>query len=249
MKIEWVIESQEIDRVKAFVAEHVDSPFVQNRIKRNLRSKKPPVSKAEVWETHIGCLLTTQQRSGPKSAVSRFISKPFPLSYDACCQKSDVEAFCHAVLKEFGGIRRSSVISREIAANFDFLSSGGWQPTLKHLEAVRLESSPDTERRAADFLADHLKGIGPKQSRNLLQWLGLSRFETPIDSRITRWLNAFGFPLKLAAPALADRNYYNFVSEGFQELSTACGIEPCVLDAVIFASYDGNAWTEDNVGG
>lgn len=176
MKIEWVIESQEIDRVTAFVAEHRANPFVQNRIKRNLRSKKPPVSKAEVWETHIGCLLTTQQRSGPKSAVSRFMSKPFPLSYDVCRREQDVDAFSLSVLKRFGGIRRSSVISSEIASNFEYLNAGGWQPVLEHLEAVRLHSSPEAERAAADFLADKLKVIGPKQSRNLLQWLGLSRF-------------------------------------------------------------------------
>lgn len=249
MKIEWIIEPGEIDRVKAFVAEHRDNPFVQNRVKRNLRSNKPPISKAEFWETHVGCLLTTQQRSGPKSAVSRFMSKPFPLSYEACCKEPDVGKFCLAVLKRFGGIRRSSVISREVVENFDFLNDGGWLLTLEHLEAVRLHSSPEIERQAADFLADSLKGIGPKQSRNLLQWLGLSRFETPIDSRITRWLNSFGFPFKLTANALGDQNYYSFVSTGFQKLSTACGIEPCVLDAAIFASYDGDAWTEENVGG
>jgi len=52
------------------------------------------------------------------------------------------------------------------------------------------------------------------------------------------WLNDFGFPFKLTANALSDRNYYSLVSAGFQKLSMACGIEPCVLDAAIFASYD-----------
>jgi hypothetical protein len=73
-------------------------------------------------------------------------------------------------------------------------------------------------------LADNLTGIGPKQSRNLLQGVGLSQWETPIDSRITKWLNQFGFPLRLSANALSDRNYYNLVSEGFQRLCQASGI-------------------------
>jgi hypothetical protein len=77
--------------------------------------------------------------------------------------------------------------------------------------------------------------------------LGLTRYEIPIDSRITRWLNAFGFPVKLTAVVLQDRNYYNFVSEGFQRLCEACEIAPCVLDAAIFASYDKDLWTEENV--
>ena len=38
------------------------------------------------------------------------------------------------------------------------------------------------ERQAADYFADHFAGFGPKQSRNLLQSLGLARYEVPIDS-------------------------------------------------------------------
>ena len=91
------------------------------------------------------------------------------------------------------------------------------------------------------------KGFGPKQSRNLLQGLGISRFEIPIDSRITKWLNSIGFPVKLTANALQDRNYYNFVSDGFQKLCEACDIMPCVLDAAIFSSFDEGKWTEENV--
>lgn len=249
MKIEWIIEPEEIDRARTFVTNLRDNAFVQDRIRRNLRPDKPPVSRAEFWEKHVGCLLTTQQRSGPNSAVSRFMSKPFPLTYVACSQVEEVEVFCLAAFKKFGGLRRSSIISAELATNLAFLIDGGWEPTLEHLDAVRQQSSPEIERAAADFLADNLKGIGPKQSRNLLQWLGLSRYETPIDSRITRWLNDFGFPFKLSANALSDRNYYNLVSEGFQRLSLACGVEPCVLDAAIFASYDGDGWTAENVGG
>jgi hypothetical protein len=91
------------------------------------------------------------------------------------------------------------------------------------------------------------RGFGPKQSRNLLQWIGLSRYEVPLDSRLTRWLNRLGFPVRLSADLLGSRHYCHFVSSGFQRLSEACGIVPCVLDAAIFASYDEGGWTEDNV--
>ena len=96
----------------------------------------------------------------------------------------------------------------------------------------------ETETEAADLIDHRLKGFGPKQSRNLLQSLGLTKYEVPIDSRITRWLNDFGFPVKLSATALSDLDYYKFVSEGFRELCDACGIYPCVLDAAIFSSFD-----------
>jgi thermostable 8-oxoguanine DNA glycosylase len=86
-----------------------------------------------------------------------------------------------------------------------------------------------------------LKGFGPKQSRSLLQELGLTRYEIPIDVRITKWLNDFGFPVTLSGDASSDRNYYRFVSEGIRELCKACRIYPCLLDAAIFSSYDKDA--------
>jgi hypothetical protein len=73
MRIEWIIDDYDIARVKAFYQKHRGSPFVKLRIERNLRSDRPSVSKSEVWECLVGCLLTTQQRSGPLTPVSRFI--------------------------------------------------------------------------------------------------------------------------------------------------------------------------------
>lgn len=70
-----------------------------------------------------------------------------------------------------------------------------WRDTAEVLENVRLNPNPETERHAVRFIDEHYQGFGPKQSRNLLQGLGLSRFEIPIDSRITKWLNEFGFPV------------------------------------------------------
>jgi hypothetical protein len=77
--------------------------------------------------------------------------------------------------------------------------------------------------------------------------LGLTRHEIPIDSRITKWLNDFGFPVHLSANALADTNYYCFVMDGFQALCRTCEVAPCVLDAAIFSSFDDGGWTEENI--
>ncbi len=248
MRLDWIIDDDDIARVKAFYERHQENPFVRFRIERNLRTDKPALTKGQFWECMVGCLLTTQQRSGPTSPVSRFIqSRPFRISIEVCRKQTDLASFALGVLKKFGGLRRSTTISEELATNMRFLEAGGWKDTLHHLEQVRLNPSPKTERRAAEFLADKLTGIGPKQSRNLLQCLGISQWETPIDSRITRWLNINGFPLRLSAANLADREYYNFVMDGFQELCKACRLSPCVLDAAIFSSYDGNGWTDENV--
>ena len=248
MKIVWEIDAGDIARVKRFFDLHGDNPFVRGRIATNLGDHKPPVTEELFWEVMIACLLTTQQRSGPGSHVTRFIlSSPFLLRHEVCRGQPDLDVFVTRVLSEFGGLRRSTAIGREARANSTYLQNGGWQATVEVLERVRLHPGPETERQAARFVDEKFKGFGPKQSRNLLQGLGLSRFEVPIDSRITKWLNEFGFPVTLTAGALADRNYFEFVSDGFQRLAEACGIAPCVLDAAIFSSFDDGGWTEENV--
>ena len=206
------------------------------------------MTKERFWEVMIACLLNTQQRSGPRSPVTRFISSsPFLLRHEVCRGQIDLGVFVTKVLSEFGGLRRSTAIGREARANSTHLQNGGWEASLEHLERVRLSPSPEAERDATRFVDEKFKGFGPKQLRNLLQGLGLSRYEVPIDSRITKWLNEFGFPIQLTASALADRNYFEFVSDGFQRLAEACGIAPCVLDAAIFSSFDEDGWTEENV--
>jgi hypothetical protein len=237
-----------VAKVTAFIEQHQGSPFVKDRIASNLRENKPPVTMEYFWHVMVGCVLTTQQRSGPESSVVRFLQvKPFPLEYAVCLQQKDLADYTQASLASFGGLRRAVTIGKEVAANLQFLEEGGWDQTFEHLDCVRVNSQPETERRAAEFIDAKFVGFGPKQSRNLLQWLGLSRYEIPIDSRITKWLNAFGFPVTLSATALSDANYYEFVSDGVQQLCEACKIMPCVLDAVIFSSYDQGKWTEENL--
>ena len=248
MNIIWQIDPEDIAKVQDFFDQHQSTPFVRKRVETNLRDNKPPVTKPVFWRRMVGCLLTRQQRSGPDTAVSRFLlTTPCPLDYERCLSQEDLAEFARSVLADLGGLRRSTTIGKELAANMSYLEGGGWKPTFEHLDEVRLNSTPATEREAAEFFDEHLRGFGQKQSRNLLQGLGLSRYEIPVDSRITKWLNDFGFPIRLTANALGDRNYYNFISDGFQRLCEACKIMPCVLDAAIFSSFDGGRWTEENV--
>jgi hypothetical protein len=136
------------------------------------------------------------------------------------------------------GIWRAKIIGRELQRDMDELESGLWPNLLGTLEGLRNGTTARLERKAARFVADHLTGFGPKQSRNFLQELDLTRFETPIDSRIAKWLNRHGFPLQLNAAGLADEHYYCFVADGFQALCAKAGVLPCIADAAIFASFD-----------
>jgi hypothetical protein len=68
--------------------------------------------------------------------------------------------------------------------------------------------------------------------------LGLTRFEIPIDSRITSGLNGHGFPLKLFAANLSNKYYYEFMMDGVHLLRQNCDILPCMFDAAVFSNVD-----------
>lgn len=248
MKLIWQIDPTEIDALQRFVHAHKDTPFVRFRIEKNVENPPHNVSPEHFWEVSVGCLLTSQQRSGPQSPVSRLLNtKPFPLSLSFLRAQTEPDVAAQRVLQTFGGIRFTQRIPEYLSANLAQLQEERWLHTQSVLAELILQRNAEAERKAADFIRLHYTGFGPKQSRNLLQGLGLSRYEIPIDSRITRWLNQFGFPVKLTAAALSDPDYFNFVSNGIQSICQQAGLLPCVLDAAIFSSYDNDGWTDENV--
>jgi hypothetical protein len=194
----------------------------------------------------VACLLTSVQRSDANAPITRFNRvQPYPLAYEACLTQENVQEFAQKILSDFGGIRFTTRIPTFLAHNLQLLEGGFWSDILDALEHLRTHQDAETERRTADLIDHNFSGFGPKQSRNLLQALSLSRYEIPLDSRLTKWFNDFGFPVRLSATLLGDRDYYCFVLDGIQELCRAANIFPCVLDAAIFARNGG--WTDENV--
>ena len=240
MKLLWEIEDADVRKVKEFYDKNKNNGLVLRRWERNVEGSFSRFSRDAFWREMVVCLMTTQARASPDSAVSRFAGqKPFPLRYRDCKERRNLKSFVRRTLADFGGIRRNITTSEQVYDNFRWLEKqGGWEEVKKVVRKVSKNPQPETEVEAADFVGQYLKGFGPKQSRNLLQGLGLTKREIPIDSRITRWLNDFGFPITLSATALSDLDYYEFVSEGFRELSADCNIYPCMLDAAIFSSFD-----------
>lgn len=248
MELIWKPTMSEVRRLRRFVEDARRDPFVRARAQRNLAKAKREISRPAFWHALVGALLTTQQKSGPDSAVARFLrTRPFPLTYQVCCSQRRVDAFVTRTLSAFGGIRRSTRIGKELVVNLTKLEDGLWQEVLDQLNSLRPLATAEKELEAAVFLDDKLMGLGPKQSRNLLQGLGLTRYEIPIDSRLTKWLNEFGFPIHLSAPALSDRYYYGPVSQGIQKLCEAAKVMPCILDAAVFASFDNGGWKVGNI--
>lgn len=248
MELQWLIENADIEYVRCFVASYADDPFVKLRRQRNLGEPRPTISKETVWMAMVGCLLTTQQRSSPGTSVNNFLSlSPFPLSYHASRGQADFESYARRTLSEFRGIRRWPTIAGQVKTNLNRLEGGMWNQVLEIVTDLNTAHEPPAERRAAHFVDEAFVGLGPKQSRNFLQWLGVSKYEIPIDSRITKWLNKHLLSFKLSAQLLADRTYYDMLSDGIQALCDKAGIYPCIFDAAVFTSFDKGAWRDDNL--
>lgn len=247
MKLTFDVAPKEAAAIRGFYEKWENSALVQARKRRNLDGQREPVTETLAWDAKVRCLLTTQQRSGPQSPIVRFIrSKPFPLGLAAARAQIDVEGWVHATLRAAPGIRRYNQLASQIRANFQLLEEGLWTEVMSTLRTLEQPHEKSDERRAAHVLHDLLAGIGPKQARNLLQMLGLTQHEVPLDSRVAKWLATIDFPVPVSAALLSSPHFYDFVLDGFQQVASAAGVVPCLLDAAIFVSFD-SEWSKDEV--
>jgi hypothetical protein len=246
MRIHWQISNADVAKVRELIDQQKKEPLVRERLRANCAKFKRHVRRRRFWQQMVSMRLTTLARVTRNSPVGRLAkARPFPLSYSAVSHTDRLRPFILRTLRNWGGIRFSNLIADQLAENFRLLEEGGWVRTLKECNRLTRRVSRAVELEVAGYIQETFEGFGPKQSRNLLQALGLTRYEIPIDSRVTKWLNEFGFPVHLSAPALNDIHYYQFVSDGIQALCAQCHIYPCILDAAIFASY-GNAPAEQD---
>ena len=245
MNINWNITQTDIEKVKKVIADN-DNAFLKSRHLRNVEKQNIVIDKDKIIKTMIMCLLTSQQRSGPNSTVGQFLRlDPFPITNEVLDGHNNLEQFIKTTLQQNGLTRYVNRISNFFASNYMEITNNNWS-IIDTLQGLINCDSIQEERTIADKLANNFYGFGPKQSRNFLQALGLTKYEIPIDSRITNWLNDFGFPVTLTSSPLGDTGYYHFVSDGIQELCEKAKIYPCILDAAIFSSFDNDEWTDEN---
>ena len=209
MNINWLIGRRDVNRVKELIAKQTaaGNPTIREREEKNLSKNKRAVTPTAFWHKMVSARITTQNPAGPGSRVDKLSNAiPFPLSLRKVRSEPNAERFIAKTVRDWG-IGKSNRIAKDLATNLARLENGVWKETLK--ECNRLAgSSPPTkceERKVARYIAKTFMGFGPKQSRNLLQMLGLTRYEIPIDSRLAKWLNEFGFPAELNASVLRSR--------------------------------------------
>lgn len=248
MKFHWEITQEDIEKISSFVESNHTNIFVSTRFTNNIEQKNISLSDKNVWKHLTMCLLTTQQRSGPKSQVKQFITqKSYPLDKSHLEKQKNIYQFVYKALTKFGGIRRTKSIAREIEHNLKLIISDQWDVVRSKLKSLRANDSKENEREVANYLDNTIRGFGPKQSRNFLQSLGISKYEIPLDSRIIKWFNGFGFPIKLNSSMLSNVEMYIFIEDAIQELCKRAKVYPTILDACIFSSFDGNDWEDVEV--
>ena len=245
MNISWEISEIDILRIKNVIDQN-DNAFVKRRWKRNVEKENVIIDQNIIIRVMLLCLLTSQQKSGPNTLVGKFLRlKPFPINIESLNQTTDMNLYIKDILKQNGLTRMIDRITGFFVDNIVKIENDYWK-IIPELYELKGSQTKEAEREFADYLNELLSGFGPKQSRNFLQTLGLTKYEIPIDSRIIKWLNKYEFPFILSASLLSDKGYYHLVSDGIQSLCSKAEVYPCILDAAIFSSYDQGEWTEEN---
>ena len=238
MLLKWEIEDSDVTTVKDIIQQQSCARIVLDRIKNNLADNKRCVTKRRLWKEIVSSRLTTLARVSKDGNLARFLNThEHRLSYN-CIEKISSDRLESYVLEtlhshSIGTHRRK--ISSDLAKNFITLEAKGWDEVLFQCnQLIRLQPRA-TEAKVANYINDRLVGFGPKQSRNMLQGIGLTRYEKPIDSRVTNWLNKrLRLPLKVTPTALSDKHCYALILDAVCCLCEKCGIYPCILDASIF---------------
>jgi hypothetical protein len=239
------VSNSDVVSVQSLIARSSDTYFFRDRRARNITPPPPEFSFREFWRVLLGCLLTTQQRSTKGSPVDRILEMtPFPLSFEACKAQQSVQRFVLKGIEDFGGIRRGITISSQAAENWTRLERGLWKQAEEWFLSLQQQRSREPERgdsvlerEAAHWADQNFAGLGPKQSRNLWQWLGLTRFEIPLDSRVTNWLND-NLATKIDVKRLGQLRYYESALDGVQAICEKAQVVPCELDAAAFDYED-----------
>jgi len=241
LQLTWFFSEDDAVARKGFVAAHAKHALVLDRARLNVRRQGIDITAATAWKVFIGCLVTTQQRSGTGSTVSRFLdSGTTILNLRKLLESKSIEMLARHELSK-AGLRRNEIIADQISSAVDYFGGKKWKTVSESLESILTYPTLRKERKVAAFLSGTFKGLGPKQSRNFIQWIGLSRYAVPLDSRFSKHLREISFPVPVAATALQDEGYYCFIEDGVQKLAELAECYPCMYDASVFASFENAA--------
>ncbi len=239
MTIKFEISKNDVELVRQVCEQQRNHPIYLERINRNCSTQRFTLQKEAFWKKVFTCLLTTQQRSGDDSAINRFLRHGYTsIRLETLLNINNVERHIKNELKRFGGIRRNKKIAKEATSILNYFEWTEWQ-LLKEIRLhLNSKGNKQVERELANYIVEveELMGLGPKQARNLLQMIGFTQYEIPIDSRITKWLNKNNiFQFRVNSKGLSDNSYYCILNDAIIALCAKAKIKPCLFDAAVFS--------------
>ena len=243
MKVIWDLNDSDSKKVVDFVNEN-KTPFVENRISRNINRKGLILDKDIILRNMLMCLLATHHDSNQDKKLAAFFKKePSLLTVEFLTKiyDNDIENEVLEVLTS-NGITPSNKIINFFIQNYFYLLQSNWAIITELENCISGDYTISNERDLADNIDKIFKGFGSVQARSFLQALGLTKYEIPINSRIIAWLKDFGFPILISPIALQDKSFYHFITDGIQLLCAKANIYPCVLDAAIYSFNNANDW-------
>ena len=238
MQLRWHFSERDATRLRSFVASQSSKRLVLERQRRNVDRKDIDISASSTWRVLVGCLTTSQQPSGDNSKVARFLGTDNPVLDLEACSKAKRLAKTASRSLSAAGLRRNIIIGEQLAQAVENFNGPTWRELQDSMKSLVSHTTLAKERDSASLFRSTFSGIGPKQSRNLIQWIGLSRYVVPLDSRFTRHLHEIDFPVPASAATLQDETYYRFVEDGIQHVAKEAGVYPCIYDACVFASFE-----------
>lgn len=148
----WTFDKVTLAQWEQLVRDNTSKPLPRRRYELNVRRIGIDLSKQNVWHSLVGCQVTTQQRSGPRSAVSRFLnSKSLALNLAKCRESKDLREFLTGEMTN-AGLRRAPTIASNLATILKNLQAGEWRVLLNHLETLRTYPTSLKERAVVNYL-------------------------------------------------------------------------------------------------
>jgi hypothetical protein len=243
--------SRLLSELRSLIARQESNPYVRMRRRINVEEPPRPFSKELLWKFITLAICSSQQRSGPGSGIERLAEgEPFSLRAEQIRACADAPERLSEILRAYTP-RFHNKNALRLIDNLRSMDSGMWVHFAnchEVLATVRRKNDPveqkRVEREVAQYTAMVLDGVGAKQARNIWMVYGLFQYETPIDSRVASFFNALSAGFNIETARLAQTTYYNEALDSFQSLCEELQVLPCVVDAAIFASKDGEKWVE-----
>ena len=208
-------------------------------IKKRLKIRKKCPNDQEIWNALVTGLVTSQQKSGENSQVNLFldsIKNQEKFNLQKLCNRpeliKDIPNFCR--------LRFHDKIFNLMADSLEKYKNDHWK-TVKLAFKVLIDEPTNLtkEREVAIELQRFFKGIGLKQSRNMLQLLHLSKFMIPLDSKVMRILKSMNHGESLVGTnALQDKIIYMEIENTINRLCKCLNVLPCYFDGVLFYHTD-----------